>query len=266
MKLMLNGHEAYAYTGTKPFNAAQPTLVFVHGALNDHSVWQLQSRWFAHHGYNVLAVDLPGHTRSGGPACQTVEAYADWVLAFTRAAGAENFAMVGHSMGSLISLECTTRAPERVTHLALCATAYPMTVSPELLQTSLDDPQKAMRIVNVWSHSTLAAKPSAPGPGAWTYGGALRLMQHVQGDNVSLFHNDFSACNAYANGEMAAAKVTCPTRFIIGSKDAMTPPRATKTLQALMPHAGVTTLHCGHDMMSEQPDGVLQALRLWLNV
>ncbi len=266
MKLMLNGHEAYAYTGTRPFNTAQPTLVFVHGALNDHSVWQLQSRWFAHHAYNVLAIDLPGHARSGGVACKRVEDYADWLLAFTRAAGAQRFAIAGHSMGSLIALECAARAPERVTHLALLATAYPMKVSPELLQTSLDDPQKAMEMVNVWSHSTLGPKPSSPGPGAWTYGGALRLMQHVQGSNAKLFYNDFSACNAYANGEAAAAKVSCPTTFIIGSKDAMTTPRAAKLLQSLIPHASSEMLPCGHDMMSEQPDAVLHALRLWLDV
>lgn len=266
MKLMLRGYEAYAYTGTKAFSATQPTLVFVHGALNDHSVWQLQSRWFAHHGYNVLALDLPGHGRSAGSPCTSVEAYADWVLEFVRAAGAEKFAIAGHSMGSLIALECASRAPERITHLALCSTAYPMQVSSELLATSLNDPQKAMRMVNNWSHSTLAAKPSAPGPGAWTYGGAMRLMQYVQGNNATLFHNDFAACNAYANGEAAAAKVTCPTSFISGSKDVMTPPRATKALQAAIPQASVHSLNSGHDMMSEQPDGVLNALRSLLNI
>jgi pimeloyl-ACP methyl ester carboxylesterase len=262
MKLKLQDQTAYAYTGTKAFNAAAPTIVFVHGALNDHSVWQLQSRWFAHHGFNVLAVDLPGHARSDGAPCNSVQAYADWVLQFSSAAGAERFAIAGHSMGSLIALECAARAPARVTHLALLATAYPMKVSPELLDISLNAPEKAMAMVNAWSHSTMAAKPSSPGPGAWTYGGSMRLMQHVQGENATLFHHDFSACNAYANGEAAAAKVMCPTSFIIGSKDMMTPPRAAKTLQALLPKATTHTLHCGHAMMSEQPDEVLHALRI----
>lgn len=268
MQLTLNQQTAYAYAGTKPFNAAQPTIVFVHGALNDHSVWQLQSRWFAHHGFNALAVDLPGHARSAGEPCKTVEAYADWLLAFTHAAGAERFAIAGHSMGSLIALECAARAPERVTHLALIATAYPMKVSPELLETSLNDPQKAMRIVNAWSHSTLAAKPSAPGPGAWTYGGGLRLMQrvmNVQGNTTNVFHNDFVACNAYANGEAAASKVICPTAFILGAKDMMTPPRAAKTLQLALPRSTTSLIECGHALMSEKPDDVLLALRKFVS-
>jgi pimeloyl-ACP methyl ester carboxylesterase len=74
MRLSVDGHEVYAYTGTRPVDPAAPAIVFVHGAANDHSVWALQSRYFAHHGHGVLAVDLPGHGRSGGPALATVEA------------------------------------------------------------------------------------------------------------------------------------------------------------------------------------------------
>jgi len=47
--------------------------VFIHGVLNDHSVWILQSRYLAHHNWNVLAIDLPGHGKSGGeppPPCR----------------------------------------------------------------------------------------------------------------------------------------------------------------------------------------------------
>lgn len=266
MILSINNQTAYAYTGGKPFNTAQPTIVFVHGALHDHSVWQLQSRWFVHHGFNALAVDLPGHARSLGEPCKTVEAYADWLLSFTQATGAQRFAIAGHSMGSLIALECAARAPDRITQLALIGTAYPMKVSPELLETSLNDPQKAMRMVNTWSHSTLAAKPSAPGPGTWTYGSNLRLMQRVQGNITNVFHNDFIACNAYANGEDAAAKVTCPTAFILGTKDAMTPPRAARALQLALPRSTTSLLDCGHALMTEKPDEVLLALRKLVSI
>jgi pimeloyl-ACP methyl ester carboxylesterase len=263
MILTLDGHSAYAYTAGKAFDAAQPTLLFVHGAQNDHSVWALQSRWFAHHGVNALALDLPGHQRSAGPPCKTVEGYADWVLRFAQAAGAQRFAIAGHSMGSLIALECAARAPERVTQLALIGTAYPMKVSPELLQTSLDDPGKAMRMVNAWSIGSLAPKPSAPGPGAWLHGGGLRLMQRVQRTQpaVNVFHNDFVACHAYANGEAACAKVQCPVLFVLGERDMMTPPRAARALQAALPQSRTVLLRCGHHLMGEQPDGVLAALR-----
>ena len=74
--------KCYAYTGARRLDAGQARRsVFVHGAAHDHSVWALQSRYFAHHGCNVLAVDLPGHGRSGGAALATIEAIADWIRA-----------------------------------------------------------------------------------------------------------------------------------------------------------------------------------------
>ena len=39
---------------------------FVHGSGLTHMTWVLQTRYFAFHGYNALAVDLPGHGLSGG--------------------------------------------------------------------------------------------------------------------------------------------------------------------------------------------------------
>ena len=66
MYVQVNGAQTYCYTGGKPFDAAKPTVVFIHGVLNDHSVWALQSRYMANHGWNVLAVDLPGHSKSAG--------------------------------------------------------------------------------------------------------------------------------------------------------------------------------------------------------
>ena len=79
MQIELNGQTAYAYTGGKPFDASLPCVVFIHGAQNDHSVWGLQSRWFAHHGFAVLAVDLPGHGRSAGGPLPSIEDLADWI-------------------------------------------------------------------------------------------------------------------------------------------------------------------------------------------
>jgi pimeloyl-ACP methyl ester carboxylesterase len=114
MMIDVNGAPVYCYSGGKAFDAAQPTIVFLHGAQNDHSVWALQSRYFAWHGWNVLALDLPGHGLSGGEALATVEGMADWLLALLDAAGAGQALLVGHSMGSLIALEAAHRAPERV--------------------------------------------------------------------------------------------------------------------------------------------------------
>lgn len=262
MLLKIQGQDAYCYTGGKAFNPELPTVVFIHGAQNDHSVWSLQTRYFAHHGFGVLAVDLPGHGRSKGAPLTSVEAMADWLLAVLDAAGVRQAALVGHSMGSLIALETAFRAPERVAKLALVGTAYPMKVSDMLLDASLNDEQTAIDMVNIWSHTSIAHKPSCPAPGFYVMGGSQRLMQRISAQNpAKVFHTDFSACNAYANGEAAAQSITCPTLLLLGKRDMMTPPKATATLAKAIAQCRVEQIeHCGHSLMAEQPDAVLDAL------
>ena len=259
----VNGHSTYAYTGGKSFDAAKPTVVFIHGVLNDHSVWLLQSRWFANHGWNVLAIDLPGHCKSEGPPPASVEDAAQFVIALLDAAGVDKAALIGHSFGSLIALETAARAPERVTHLAMVGTAYPMVVSPALLDGALNDPQRAIAMVNTFSHSMMAPPPSSLGPGTWLHGSSRALMRRVLASNrdANVFHIGFKACNDYANGETAIAKLQCPVLFLLGEADQMTPPRAAKTLIGKAPQARVVTVQAGHALMSEAPDAVLFALR-----
>ena len=265
MLINVHGAQAYCYTGGKSFNPALPTVVMIHGAQNDHSVWALQSRYLAHHGFGMLAVDLPGHGRSKGAALRSVEAMADWLLAVLDGAGVQQAALVGHSMGSLIALETAHRAPQRVTRLALVGSTYPMKVSDALLDAALNNEAAAIDMVNIWSHSGYAQKPSCPGPGFSVMGMSKRLMERMSAQNPEkLFHTDFTACNSYANGEAAAASVACPVQFIFGSKDMMTPPRSTKALLAALPGARTVTVDAGHQMMAEQPDAVLDALLAFL--
>ncbi|MBI2771538.1 MAG: alpha/beta hydrolase [Burkholderiales bacterium] len=263
MILQVNGAPTFCYTGGKPFDAAKPTVVFIHGVLNDHSVWILQTRYFAHHGWNVLAPDLPGHCKSEGEAPRTVEEAAKFVLALLDAAGVKKAALVGHSFGSLTALEAAATAPERVTHLALVGTAFPMKVTAALLDSSLNEPMKAIDMVNMFSHSMLAPPPSALGPGTWLYGGSRALMKRVLASNskVNVFHRGFKACDDYQGGEAAMARVKCPVVFILGKNDSMTLPKMAQPLIAAAPGAKVILLEAGHNVMAEAPDGVLFALK-----
>ena len=255
--------KVYAYTGGKAFGRGLPTIVFLHGALHDHSVWTLLARWFAHHGHGVLAPDLPGHGRSAGPALESVEALGEWLLELLDAAGVgEGVVVVGHSMGSLIALEAAARAPARFDRLVMMATAYPMAVSAALLETAAAEPLLAIDRVNVFSHSSLAAKPAYPGPGSWTAGGNRALMRRMQSgaSAENLFLLDFEVCNRYARGLEAAASVACPVTFILGAQDRMTAPRQATELAGAL-DARVETVLAGHALMAEAPDAVLAALR-----
>jgi pimeloyl-ACP methyl ester carboxylesterase len=258
--------DIYAYTGGKPFDAAKPCVVFIHGAQHDHSVWILQTRWFAHHGYSVLAFDLPGHGRSSGKPLPNVEEIAAALWQALSTAKVEHAHLIGHSMGSLIALHMTGSAPQRVKTLSLLGTAYPMKVSDALLTATRDDVPAAIDMINVWSHSGafggFSHKPQAPGPGFMHIWSNKRLMQRIVANNgPGVLHNDFAACNAYAGGEAAAKQVTCPVLVMNGEQDAMTQLKAAKAVAAMLPGNKLIALpNCGHALAAEQPDAVLKHL------
>ena len=266
MNYTVNGHSTYCYTGGKPFDAAKPSIIFIHGALNDHSVWILQSRYLAHHGFNVLALDLPGHCRSAGIPPATVEEAADFVLALMDAAGLKQATVMGHSYGSLIALEAAGRAPERISQLVLVGTAFPMKVSPALLQATQEEPLKALKLVNDLSWSTLAPPPSVLGAGTWVYGASLALGRRVIASNTqtNVFYCDFKACDSYAHGEEAMQAVTCPVLFVLGQVDQMTPPQAAQALIDKARQATVVKLPGGHHQMFETAEPMLAALKNFL--
>ena len=275
MQLEINGHPAYVYTGGKPFDAALPTVVFIHGAQNDHSVWLLQSRWFAHHGFGVLAVDLPGHGRSDGSPLSSIEDLADWIELLLEKVGAgalcvpgnalrapateKSVALVGHSMGSLTALECASRHPARIARIALVGTAVPMPVSDALLGAAKDKETKAISMINSWSHSPHGTVGGNTLPGIWMLGAARRLMERQKS---GVLHNDLAACNAYGHGMEAAAALACPALIVSGSRDMMTHPKAAaKLATAIRDVKSVSLEGAGHALMAEQPDAVLDTLR-----
>jgi len=262
MRVGVDGREVYCYTGTRAVDPARPTIVFVHGAGNDHSVFALQSRYFAHHRRNVLAVDLPGHGRSAGPPLGSVEAIADWVAGLLDAAGIGEAALVGHSLGALAALEAAARHPSRITRIALLGPAIPMAVADALLEAARVDDHVAFELIAGWSHSPARQIGGNPVPGMWMMGQTLRLMERSR---PGALYSDLRACQAYANGLAAARDVRCPALLVVGARDLMAPPKAAQGLAAALAEKRVTTLpECGHAMMAEQPDAVLDALAAFL--
>jgi pimeloyl-ACP methyl ester carboxylesterase len=255
---------AYAYTGGKPFarDSTLPCVVMLHGAQNDHSVWAMQSRYLAHHGYRVLAFDLPAHGRSAGPVLASVQAMAAWVIAQCANLGVTQAHVVGHSMGSLMALEISGQAPSLVTSIALLGTAAPMPVGAPLLQSAQDTPLHAIDQINAWSHRASILGYTTASPGMNHLGLGQRLMQRVhQQHGAGVLPSDFAACNAYTAGIARAAALTVPCLIMNGANDSMTSAKAAKALAANVPHAQLTIVpDCGHALMSEQPDAVLAGL------
>ncbi len=257
MKLTLAGREVFAYTASHALDAARPTMVFVHGAGLDHSSFGLQSRYFAYHGRNVLAVDLPAHGRSQGPPLPSIAAMADWIVQLLDAASIAKAALVGHSMGSLAALECAARHPERVERIALIAIAYPMKVAEAFLEAAKRDDTAAFDMHTIWGHAPRAPLGRDANPGMWTYGDTLARLGRLA---PGVLYNDLKACNDYAAGAESASKLRCPALFVLGGRDVMTPPRAARALTEAIRSQTVIVDLSGHTLMVEAPDATLDAL------
>ncbi|MBI1943086.1 MAG: alpha/beta hydrolase [Betaproteobacteria bacterium] len=258
MNLRIDGRSAFAYTAAHEPDAARPSVVFVHGAGLDHSWWGLQSRYFGYHGCNVLALDLPGHGRSEGPPLSSISEMSDWIASVLDALQVKTTTVVGHSMGALIAVDFAARYPARVERIALIGVAYPMKVSDAFLEAARRNEQSAFDMETIWGHAPQTPLGGNPNPGMWMYGDTLaRLARLAPG----VLHTDLAACNGYADGMESAAKVACPALFILGARDAMTPPKAAQQLIAAVRDARVVTVRpSGHSLMAEAPDATLDAL------
>ena len=244
----------FGYTANHEIDPAKRTVVFIHGAGLDHSWFGLQSRYFGYHGYNVLALDLPGHGKSAGPALTTVPAMADWVIKVLDAGKVERASLVGHSMGTLISLDCAARYPQRVERIALIATALPMKVGEPFLDAAKRNSYDAFDMSTIWGHAPQVPLGGNPNPGMWMYGDTQARLERL---GPGVLYADLKACNDYT----FAGDVKCPVLFILGKRDMMTPVRAAKALQEKIPGSKTVLIDfSGHSLMAEAPDATLDAL------
>ncbi len=259
MKFLVQQQPAFVYTGGKPFDATKPSIIFIHGAANDHSVWTLQSRYFAHHGFNALAVDLPGHGKSFGEAKTTIAQYADWVINLCDNGAIREATLVGHSMGSLVGLDLAIRYPTRVSRLALLGCSTPMPVADALMDAAKQRPHEAFDMLNIWGHAPQVKWNQSALPGTSLMMAYKCLLEKSR---PGVLANDLAACSAFALAADTMAHIVAPTLVLSGSKDMMTPPKAAQSVAKQIAGAKFISLDgVGHAMMQEAPSRVLDALR-----
>lgn len=262
MKFLVQQQPAYVYTGGKDFDPAKPSVVFIHGSANDHSVWTLQARYFAHHGWNALAPDLPGHGRSFGDAKNSIAGAADWIINLLDNGAIAHAALVGHSMGSLIALDVAARYPARILQIALIGASVPMPVSDALLDAANSKPEDAFDMLNIWGHSPHLKWGRNPSPGTSALMANRRLLAQ---SHPGVLAKDLTACRAFQMDDAALAAIKLPALVVAGANDLLTPAKASTALATRLGNATMTTLaDAGHSMMQETPGEVLDALKGFL--
>ncbi|MDP6376217.1 MAG: alpha/beta hydrolase [Pseudomonadales bacterium] len=256
MRFEVDGETVFAATGSGSHDTDAPWVVFVHGAGFDHSIWVMPTRYFARHGLNVLALDLPGHGRSMGAPLQSIVEMADWLGRVLDSLGVRETAVVGHSMGSLVAYQFAATQPMRCRSLALLGTSAPMPVTDLLLDAARDGDHAAIDMANTWSHSRRGKLGANENPGVWMMGVGERLLEAA---SVEAFYWDLAACDGFDASRLDT--VSCSALVITGEADQMTPAHAGLEVAETLDQARIVGLAgCGHSMLSEQPNAVLDAL------
>lgn len=259
----IDGKKVYASNGGVKHKPGQSNIIFIHGAGMDHTIWVLFNRFFARAGFNTLAPDLPGHGKSEGAALSSVKQCSDWLSKFIESAQIEQPALVGHSLGSLIALDAASKLAGKVSKLILMGSSCPMPVGEPLLSAAKANKHAAIDMIMLYGHSYRSQLGGNPVAGINIVNSGMRLLERA-GENI--LYTDLNACNEYANGLHAAAKIQIPSTLILGEEDKMTPPAATRALIGELPDSRVEILKaCGHMMLAEQPEQVHQVLVSALN-
>lgn len=266
MDFSVDGHRVFAHTGGRRFEPDKPVLMLVHGAGCDHTMWGLQTRFFAHHGYAVLALDLPGHGRSEGTPPLTIDDYAAWLWRVADTVGldaATPVALAGHSMGSLIVLAAAGAAPQRTGALVLVGTAAHLRVHPDLVAAARASDATAFAAITDWGLGRAAHIGGHQAPGLWFGGGEQALLA---ASRPGVLAAGLAACDGYTAGIDAARRVTCPTLILVGDGDRMAPPRSIDPLLDALVDVRVETLaDTGHMIMVERPNQTIDLIAAFLN-
>ncbi|MDD9959338.1 MAG: alpha/beta hydrolase [Gammaproteobacteria bacterium] len=257
MYFEVRGKKTFCSNGTGSIEPGRPSVVFVHGAGQDHSTFVLAARYFARQEFNVYAVDLPGHGRSEGEVLGSIKGMADWLHDALEALGVTQTAIVGYSMGSLVCLQFAADYPDKVRSMALVGTSIPMPVSDPLLGAAKANSHDAFAMANTWSHSKRAQLGGNENPGISMMMAGQRLLEIT---NDGVFYADLEACNEFAFSLETAQKIKTDALVFIGDRDQMTVPVKAEQVAEAIPKCKTIRLASGHAMFSEHPNAVLDGL------
>ncbi len=260
MYLEINNQQAYVATGGMEFDNTLPTVVFLHGSGLDHRSWALQTRWFAFHGYSVIAPDFPGHSLSKGEALDSIEAMSDWLWQLLDAMQVKTCSLVGHSQGGLVALEAAANKPDRVSSISLIGCAAAIAVNEHLLGLAETDQPSAVDAMLTWGFGEAYHFGKSHVPGQAPLGIGRQIMCS------NPLHADLTACQQYTNGANAAKQITAPAQLILAHNDRMTPMKFGRELAALLPNttSQVELEKVGHMLPIEAPEKCLAELQKFI--
>jgi pimeloyl-ACP methyl ester carboxylesterase len=229
-------------------------VLLIHGAGGSHMHWPSEIRHIS--GEHIIAIDLPGHGRSGGDGRDTIAEYTESLITFLDSLAIDKLALAGHSMGAAIILTLCLSSPERFTGIILLGAGARLRVHPAILNNCKSETTfpNVISIVKDWAFSPQADPRLVELAGE-------RMAETPQ--NVVL--GDFVACDEF-NIRERLQEIKPQTLIICGDDDKMTPPRFSEYLVDKIPNARLEIIpNAGHMVMLEQPGRVANLMKAFLD-
>ena len=241
------GSERIFYTHRTSSTPGAPHLILVHGAGGDHLHWGAAVRNLR--SASVYGLDLPGHGRSGGSGCRSIDDYAAFVARFIDALRLKRVIIAGHSMGGATAMTTALNYPQQVAGLILVGTGARLRVLPKILEGTLDDFENTVELICEYAYARQA-------PRELVHQG----QQHMRQVHPQTIHDDFAACNMFDIAQRLG-EIRCPTLILCGTEDMLTPPKYATFLAERIAGAELKLVEgAGHMVMVEKAGEVAEAM------
>ena len=223
---------------------SKPTILLMHGSGLTHIVWSLHEQFYASHGFNVLAVDLPGHGDSEGPSLSSIQEISDWVKDLANELNLKKINFIGHSQGCLVGIDFASRYPELIERLVLVAGSYKLPVNQDLLDLAEAGDEKALLLMMKWGYE---------GSKAFIGGNPVKKIINSTREIREILYVDLRACNNYKSGKDSLEKINCSTLCIFGDLDKMVPLEVGNKMAEKIKNSKVKVItNCGHMIIFER--------------
>ena len=225
-------------------DTAKQTILLIHGSGLTHIVWSLHEQFYTSQGFNVLAIDLPGHGNSEGPSLKSIEEISDWIKSLMFCLSIKKIIIIGHSQGGLTGIDFASRYPELTEKIILVANSYTMPVNQDLIDLAEAGDEKAVLLMMKWGYE---------GSKAFIGGNPVKKIVNSARDIREVLAVDLKACNNYKDGKSAIKKINCPTLCIFGDLDKMVPVNIGLKMSEQIENSETKIISdCGHMIIFEK--------------
>ena len=225
------------------FDKNKHSIILLHGSGQSHVVWSLTDQYLADEGFNVFALDLPGHGNSEGSSLKSIEEMADWLNKVVNVIGIKDLTILGHSQGCLVAIEYANKFPDNIKNLIFVAGSYQIPVNKSLIDLAKTGDFESINLMMKWGYGYSKQ---------FLGGNPLQKILNSSREIREVLAIDLIACNNYKNGISSIKKIKCPTFFVFGELDKMIKLDKGKEFSGLIPGSKTHIIKdCGHMIILE---------------